>query len=306
MKRIAVVGSTMIDMITYVQRVPDAGQTVIGDSFVLGFGGKGANQAVMASRLGAQVSMVNTLGDDLFGDNTLQNFENEQIDTTYVERVPGSSGVAPIWVEPNGTNRIICVAAANEKMTTAQAQRAIAGIKDLGAVIGQFEIPQKVTAAAFRKARELGVPTIFNPAPSQTITEELLEVCDWIIPNENEFADLHPSNELPSSDEVIKNFARHFKKRVVVTLGEKGAVLVGADGTLHRISAPRVDARDTTGAGDAFVGAFAYGIANGFSEIDAVVLGCKCASMSVTRLGTQVSYPSRDEAQSILKILTTT
>ena len=119
---VVVVGSTMIDMVAYVKKVPHAGETVIGDSFALGFGGKGANQAVMARRLNATVSMVNTLGDDVFGDTTLTNFQEQGIDATFVARAPGASGVAPIWVEPDGTNRIICVPGANNAMTPAQAK----------------------------------------------------------------------------------------------------------------------------------------------------------------------------------------
>ena len=142
---VEVVGSTMIDMVAYAKKVPQAGETVIGDSFALGFGGKGANQAVMARRLNATVSMVNTLGDDVFGDTTLRNFQEQGIDITFVSRAPGASGVAPIWVEPDGTNRIICVPGANNAMTPAQAKSALETLKGYQIVIGQLEIPQEVT-----------------------------------------------------------------------------------------------------------------------------------------------------------------
>ena len=299
---IVVVGSTMIDMIAYTKKVPGAGETVIGDSFSLGFGGKGANQAVMASRMGAKVYMVNTLGDDVFGDTTLKNFQEQGIDTTYVARVSGASGVAPIWVEPNGTNRIICVPGANNSMTVAQAENAITALNKAKVVIGQLEIPQAVTIAAFRKAREFGITTILNPAPFAPLSDELVAMSDWIIPNETEFAGLNPDGNLPENDEEILKVAKALGCRFVVTLGEKGAAYTDKNHSkVVRVSAPKVKAIDTTGAGDSFVGSFAFGLATGFEIEKAVKLGCACASDSVTKLGTQSSYPSKAAAASLLK-----
>ncbi|MEY2664088.1 MAG: hypothetical protein RIR35_896 [Actinomycetota bacterium] len=299
---IVVVGSTMIDMIAYSKKVPGPGETVIGDSFSLGFGGKGANQAVMASRMGANVYMVNTLGDDVFGDTTLNNFKEQGIDTTYVARVSGASGVAPIWVEPNGTNRIICVPGANNSMTAAQAESAISALSKAKVVIGQLEIPQAVTIAAFRKAREFGITTILNPAPFAPLSDELVAMSDWIIPNETEFAGLNPDGNLPENDEEILKVAKALGCRFVVTLGEKGAAYTDKNHSkVVRVSAPKVKAIDTTGAGDSFVGSFAFGLATGFEIEKAVKLGCACASDSVTKLGTQSSYPSKEAAASLLK-----
>ncbi len=299
---IVVVGSTMIDMIAYAKKVPGPGETVIGDSFSLGFGGKGANQAVMASRMGAKVYMVNTLGDDVFGDTTLNNFKEQGIDTTYVARVSGASGVAPIWVEPNGTNRIICVPGANNTMTAAQAESAISALSKAKVVIGQLEIPQAVTIAAFRKAREFGITTILNPAPFAPLSDELVAMSDWIIPNETEFAGLNPDGNLPENDEEILKVAKALGCRFVVTLGEKGAAYTDKNHSkVVRVSAPKVKAIDTTGAGDSFVGSFAFGLATCFEIEKAVKLGCACASDSVTKLGTQSSYPSKEAAASLLK-----
>lgn len=297
---VVVVGSTMIDMIAYSKKIPSAGETVIGDSFALGFGGKGANQAVMASRMGAQVFMVNTLGDDVFGDTTLQNFKTQGVDTTYVARTSGASGVAPIWVEPNGTNRIICVPGANDSMTQAQAEQAINTIPVIDVVIGQLEIPQNVTIAAFAAAKKRGVITILNPAPFAPLDPELIELSDWIIPNETEFAGLHPKGLQPINDQEILNLARSLGTKFAVTLGEKGAAVCGASERVEYISAPKVTAVDSTGAGDAFVGAFAFGLASGFDALKAADLGCRCASDSVTRKGTQSSYPSVDRARELL------
>lgn len=300
---IVVVGSTMMDMVAYVKKVPQAGETVIGDYFALGFGGKGANQAVMAKRLGATVSMINTLGDDVFGESTLANFHEQGIDTTFISRAPGASGVAPIWVEPDGTNRIICVPGANNAMTPLQAISALETLKGYQIVVGQLEIPQEVTIAAFEKAREHGAITILNPAPFAQISPDLISVSDWIIPNESEFARMHPQGLEPTSDAIILELAATLKTRFVVTLGENGAAFTTLNGEVHRISAPQVSAIDSTGAGDAFVGAFAFGLASKMADEKAIALGCACASDSVTRLGTQSSYPTPIQAQEIVKSL---
>lgn len=296
---IVVVGSTMMDMIAYVKRAPSSGETVIGDSFSLGFGGKGANQAVMASRFGAKVKMINTLGDDVFGETTLKNFQEQGIDTKYVNRVPGASGVAPIWVEADGSNRIICVPGTNFAMTVPQVQSALSEISEIDVLVGQLEIRQEVTAAAFAAARARGITTILNPAPFAPLSSEIVKNSDWIIPNETEFAGLDNSGRAPDSDEVILELAKSLGCKLVVTLGEKGAALV-ENGKVVRVAAPSVNAIDTTGAGDAFVGAFSVGLGLGFEPEKAVKLGCESASLSVTRKGTQSSYPSRQEATQII------
>lgn len=297
---IVIVGSTMIDMVAYTDRVPEAGETIIGNKFVTGFGGKGANQAVMAKRFGGAVSMVNTLGNDVFGDSVLKNFHDQGVDTTYIARTEGASGVAPIWVEADGTNRIIVIPGANNAMTKAQAKSALEGLKSYQIVIGQLEIPQEVTTQGFISAHEKGAITILNPAPFAPISPELIAVSDWIIPNETEFAGMHPQGLEPTSDETILELAATLKTRFAVTLGDKGAALTTLDGKVVRVSAPKVKAIDTTGAGDAFVGSFAYALSIGLPEVAALALGCACASDSVTRLGTQSSYPTPEEASAIL------
>jgi ribokinase len=297
---IVIVGSTMIDMVAYTKRVPEAGETIFGERFVTGFGGKGANQAVMAKRFGGSVSMVNTLGDDVFGDSVLKNFHEQGVDTTYIARTAGASGVAPIWVEEDGTNRIIVIPGANSAMTPDQAQSALEGLKSYQIVIGQLEIPQAVTAQAFKSAHEKGAITILNPAPFAEISPELLAESDWVIPNETEFAGMHPQGLEPTSDEIILELAATLKTRFAVTLGEEGAALTTLDGRVIRVSAPKVTAIDSTGAGDAFVGSFAYALSIGLPEEQALALGCACASDSVTRLGTQSSYPTPAQAAAIL------
>lgn len=297
--RIAVVGSTNIDLIAYTTRIPGPGETIEGERFQMGFGGKGANQAVMARILGAEVWMVNCLGDDAYGSMTLDNFAERGVDTAHVHRVPGSSGVAPIWVEPDGTNRIIVIPGANNRLAPQQAIDAIVDIEP-SVVLGQFEIPQAVTAAGFREGRSRGATTILNPAPAAPISDELLAECDWIVPNEVEFSVLF---EADPTDDALVEVANRLGRRLAVTLGSEGCALVGEDG-VHRIPAARVTPVDTTGAGDAFVGAFAYGLATGLDEREAAALGNACAADSVTRPGTQSSFPSPEEAQRILAGIT--
>lgn len=298
MASIAVVGSTNIDMVAYTDQIPERGETVTGKDFAIGFGGKGANQAVIAARLGVKTYMVGAVGDDVFGQSAKKNFEDQGVDIQFLATVPGSSGVAPIWVDGDGDNRIIVVPGANAKVSIAQVENAIGSIKDLKVVIGQFEIPVEVTTAAFSAARKLGITTILNPAPFREIPAELLALTDWLIPNSHEFQDLHPEHLDPSANGVIANFAKAQRINLVVTLGEDGVVI--ADGEITKVAALRVKPVDTTGAGDCFVGTFAYGLANQMSPVNAAALGCQTAGLSVTRLGAQSSYPSVAEVAQIL------
>ena len=292
---IAVVGSAMIDLTAYATVIPAPGQTLEGDLFTSGFGGKGANQAVIAAHCGAEVHFVGKLGRDLFGDSIAENFKKLGIDSEYVERSDTPNGVAHIWVDANGENRIIIIPGANHEIESKKAIEAIESIAGLAVVVAQCEIQQEVTLAAFSAAKKRGCVTILNPAPYQTLSEELLAVTDWIIPNETEFKELH--GQAPTSDEALKKFRPG--KNSIVTLGSEGAVLITSDGNLTRISAPKVNPVDTTGAGDAFVGVFAFGLASGKNPEDAMKLGVKVASMSVTRKGAQSSYPSQAEIETL-------
>jgi ribokinase len=298
---VAVVGSLNIDLIAYTTRVPSAGETVIGERFQMGFGGKGANQAVMAARLGARVAMVGALGDDVYAGMTFDNLDRQGVDATHVAKVAGSSGVAPIWVEPDGSNRIIVVPGANDAVDPDGAATAIASMDRVDVVIGQLEIPQRVTLAAFRVARDRGAITILNPAPAAPLDPALVEASHWLIPNETEFAILAGIDRLdPEDPGPIAAFARRVAPRLLLTLGSRGAALVSAEGEVDVVPATPVQAIDTTGAGDAFVGAFGVGLAAGLNERAAVRLGIACASDSVTRPGTQSSFASREVAATIL------
>jgi ribokinase len=208
-----------------------------------------------------------------------------------VDRSDTPNGVAHIWVDGNGENRIIIIPGANHEIEISKAVDAINSIKDLSVVVAQCEIRQEVTLAAFKAAKARGCTTILNPAPFQDISAELLALCDWIIPNETEFRELH--GELPTSDEILKSFRTG--KNSIVTLGSQGAVYISADGQLTKVAAPTVTAVDTTGAGDAFVGTFAYSLASGKDPVSAMTMGIKVASFSVTRKGAQSSYPDQTE-----------
>ena len=288
---IAVVGSAMMDLTAYADVLPEAGQTLAGQLFTTGFGGKGANQAVMAAHCGADVHFIGKLGNDVFGTAIADNFVKVGIHSQYVDRSQTPNGVAHIWVDGQGENRIIIIPGANHEIEVARAIEAINSIADLQIVVAQCEIKQEVTIAAFKAAKGRGCTTILNPAPFQQLSTELLDLTDWLIPNETEFRELHGS--LPSNDQILKSFRPG--KNSIVTLGSEGAVYISPQGELHRVSAPKVTAVDTTGAGDSFVGSFAFSLASGKDPVAAMSFGIKVASLSVTRKGAQSSYPDQAE-----------
>ena len=285
---ICVVGSSNIDQIAYTDRVPDRGETLIGKSFEMGFGGKGANQAIMAGILGADTYMITCLGDDPYAEMTIENFKKSNVNIDYIQRVGGSSGVAPIWVEEDGTNRIIVVSGANDYLDPDEAIKGIDKINNLSVVVGQFEIPQKATYKVFQHCKEKEIQTILNPAPAQDVIEGLLDVSNWFIPNEVEFKIISDGADAESDKDII-NFSKEISSELIITLGESGAVTI-EDGKVVRMPAPKVAAVDTTGAGDAFIGAFSYGIGSGKTKMDSIQLGIERASDSVTRNGTQSSF----------------
>jgi ribokinase len=288
---IAVVGSAMMDLTAYADVLPEAGQTLAGQLFTTGFGGKGANQAVMAAHCGADVHFIGKIGNDVFGAAIADNFVKIGIHSQYVDRSDTPNGVAHIWVDGHGENRIIIIPGANHEIEVSRAIAAINAIPELQIVVAQCEIMQEVTTAAFKAAKARGCTTILNPAPYQQLSAELLQLTDWLIPNETEFRELHGS--LPISDDVLKSFRPG--KSSIVTLGSEGAVYISPKGEIHRVSAPKVTAVDTTGAGDSFVGSFAYSLASGKDPIAAMTFGIKVASLSVTRKGAQSSYPDQAE-----------
>jgi ribokinase len=295
----------MIDLVAFADRLPEAGETVVGSRFLQGFGGKGANQAVAAARFGATVAMVGAVGDDANGHAILANLADQGIVVDDVAIVDATSGVAPIWVDGAGMNRIIVIPGANELVSASAAAETVTRRRP-GVVVGQFEIPQPVTAAGFAAARRVGAITVLNPAPGGPIEPDLLAATDWLVPNETEFAQIggrplagngeDEDEELAAVDELAVTLG----VGLAVTIGERGVILRPASGTAGRIPAPAVRPVDTTGAGDAFVAAFAIGLGLGLEPGVAARLGCAAASDSVTRPGTQGSYPDRAAAGELL------
>ena len=301
--KICVVGSSMIDLISKVPRLPKLGETLVGRSFHLGYGGKGANQAVMAAKLGAQVTMVNKVGRDVFGEGTLKNYQEQGIDTTHVMFDESHfSGVAPIFVDDNAQNFIVIVPGANSGLSPADVQRARQVILDSDILICQLEIPIETTLEAFRVAKSGNVRTILNPAPAAPIPDELLELADIFAPNETETELLtdQPVGTLAEAEVAARKLLSRGTKTIILTLGERGALLVDQD-TVQSIPAVKVDAVDPTGAGDAFVGSLAVYLGERLPLRDAIRRANAVAAISVTRIGTQVSFPKRAEVDDFLK-----
>lgn len=291
---IVVVGASMLDLISYVPRLPTPGETLHGSSFQMGYGGKGANQAVMAAKLGSKVSMVVKLGTDVFGDGTVNNFREHGIDTTHVHQTEEAfSGVAPIAVDDQGDNAIIIVAGANDYLTIDEVEAARPVISAADVVVCQLEIPLEVTLAALRTAREESVLTILNPAPARSeLPDKLFQLADIFCPNEPETELLtgHPIGTIEDAVAQAEALRSRGAGSVVLTLGERGCLVVDGDGATE-FASDQVEAVDTTGAGDAFVGSLAHFLARGASIRDAAARASKVAALSVTRRGTQTSFP---------------
>ena len=284
--KICVIGSSNIDQIAYTKNIPADGETLFGDSFQMGFGGKGANQAVMAGLLGADVYMITCLGDDVYKEMTINNYEANNVNTDHIQLVKGASGVAPIWVDATGQNRIIVIPGANNEIDAQKAISSIEEIGDISVLVGQCEIPMEVNHKVFQYAKSNSVTTIFNPAPAKKLEREFLEHISWLIPNENEFELI--SGMEPNDDNFLK-FNEEIPCNLIVTLGEKGAVLVDENKT-HYFDAPSVNAIDTTGAGYSFIGTFAYELSESNSPESCIKKAVEKASQSVTKKGTQSSY----------------
>jgi ribokinase len=301
-RRIVVIGSTMVDLVAFADRLPEAGETLVGTRFLQGFGGKGANQAVMAARFGAQVAMVAAVGADANGRAIVANLREQGVGVDDVATVDATSGVAPIWVDGVGMNRIIIVPGANRLVDGSAAAAAVTRVRP-AVVLGQLEIPQSATAAGFAAARAVGATTVLNPGPGAPLEPALVAGTDWLVPNETEFVAIggRPLTGDPDADAAATaELGERLGCGVIVTLGERGVLLRRLDGGRSLISAPAVQAVDTTGAGDAFVGAFAVGLGLGWSAEEAARLGCLAGADSVTRAGTQASYAAPDAARAML------
>jgi len=296
--RIAVIGSANTDLTTFCDRFPQPGETIFGNSFDLGFGGKGANQAVAARLCGAEVLMVARVGHDLFGDATVRNFAWYGIDTTHVRKMEGvSSGVAPIFVDPSGQNSIIVVKGANDTLLRADVDAASAELCSADAIILQFEIPLETVYYVVEFAKKHGTRCIVNPAPAVTVDIGRLTTADYFVPNEREVAAITGRNAHSTAQaKDCCNFlrAKGFSK-VIVTLGDRGCIFASHEGEPEIIPPFPVQPKDTTGAGDAFIGSFAVFLVEGLAEREALSRASLYAALSTTRIGTQKSFPKRAE-----------
>jgi ribokinase len=295
--RVTVVGSSNTDLIVRVERLPRPGETILGGEFLTAPGGKGANQAVAAARLGGEVTFIARVGLDSFGDESVENFKRDGIITDYVFRDPDSpSGVALIFVGPDGRNMIVVAPGANGRLSPDNIRSSKKAIASADVLLTQFEIPLDTVSEAISIAFSSGVPVILNPAPAMEVKDELLRMVTFLTPNETEASILSgiEVREMGSAEKAAKELLRRGVENVIVTLGEEGAVYVREDESRH-IPAFKVQAVDTTAAGDVFNGAFACAIASGRSPIDAIRFANKAAAISVTRMGAQPSIPTLEE-----------
>lgn len=294
--RIAVVGSLNIDLTTFTDVFPRAGETLFGKSFDLGFGGKGANQAVAARLCGADVKMVAKVGRDLFGEATIKNLASFGIDTSHVRIVDGvSTGVAPIFVEPNGQNRIIVVKGANDLLAPADVDVAAADLAQVQTIILQFEIPLETIYHTIRFAKARGIRCIVNPAPALPASVAELCAADYFIPNETEAELISglPVHSIEQAKVCAQALLARGFRRVLITLGARGSLLADDTGIWAMPPYP-VSAVDTSGAGDAFIGSLSAFLSEGVALRDAVDRANLYAALSTTGVGTQKSFPRRN------------
>lgn len=293
--RIAVVGSANIDLTTFTNQFPKAGETIFGQKFDLGFGGKGANQAVAARLCGAEVFMVARVGSDLFGPATIENFRQQGIDPTHVKQVEGlSSGVAPIFVEPSGQNRILVVKGANDALKPADVDAAAEVLKSCDCIVLQFEIPLETVYYTVAFAHKQGIRCIVNPAPAQAVDMFELRDLDYFVPNESEAETITglPVKTVDDARRCAEKLIAGGIRRVIITLGANGSLIAGRDGAEH-VPPFAVKSVDSTGAGDAFIGSFAVFLGEGVPEKESVRRANLYAGLSTTGVGTQKSFYSR-------------
>ena len=296
--KVLVVGSLNMDLDVFVPRLPQTGETILGETFATIPGGKGANQAVAARRMGAAVTMIGRVGDDGYGQTLRQVAAQDGIETEYIETDPEEpTGVALITVDTEGRNTIVVVPGANGTLTARHVKAAEQAFSTADVLVAQLEIQLETVVAAVNVAAERGTRVILNPAPARSLPAELLSKVDFLIPNEGEAMHIAGTESLETA--IPKLFGLGVRN-LIITLGEHGVLLVTPEGR-KEFPAHKVEAIDTVAAGDAFVGAFATGIAEGMSVEDAIRLGNAAAAISVTRRGAQPSLPTRADVDHFLK-----
>ncbi|MHC5123220.1 MAG: ribokinase [Planctomycetota bacterium] len=296
---IIVIGSSNIDLVAKAPRIPVTGETLTGTDFFMVPGGKGANQAVAAAKLGAEVVFITKLGKDVFASELLENFKSVNINTQHIEQLNGvPSGIAVIAIDDKGQNMIIVVPGANGKLAPVDVDKAQSDIANAAVVVAQLEVPIETVEQAAKIANQNNIPFILDPAPAKPLSDELLSRVDILTPNETEAEALTgiKVTDEKSADMAADALLAKGVKTVIVTLGEKGLLLATQD-SKEMIPNHKVNAVDSTAAGDAFTGSLAYGLARGNSIKDAAVYANAVAAVSVTRYGAQPSMPTLKEVQ---------
>ncbi|QNF34091.1 ribokinase [Adhaeribacter swui] len=296
-KKITVIGSTNMDMVVKTTHLPVPGETVLGGSFFMNPGGKGANQAVTVARLGGDATFITKIGTDIFGKQSLQLFEEEGINTSCALSDPTSpSGVALITVDQIGENSIVVASGANANLMPADVEKCLQKITDIDIILLQLEIPIETVDFVTQYAAGKNIKVIVNPAPANILSTELLKRIDIITPNAKE-AEMLSGVEVKCMEDAKKAAMVLYEKgvkNVIVTLGPEGALVFTGEG-FTMVPAQKVATVDTTAAGDVFNGALAVALAEGQELIPAVEFACLAAALSVTKLGAQSSIPYRNE-----------
>ena len=300
MSRIVVIGSLNMDVVAIAPRIPVEGETIIGNKYFTEPGGKGANQAYAAAKLGGKTAMLGRIGDDDFGRRMRDNVASVGCDVSGLKSVPGASGVALIFVSETGQNSIIVVPGANDQLTAADVDAEAAALDGAGIVLLQLENPVAAVAAAARLGKQKGARVILDPAPAPAVPlpPDLLRIVDIVTPNETEaaiLAGLPPGRLNPEQAEALaKQLQGMGAHTVIMKLGDQGCLLVEPTGVTY-IPAPKVTAVDTTAAGDTYNAALAVSLSEGLPLKDACRFAVYASALSVTRLGTQLAVPSRAE-----------
>ena len=303
MSNILVIGSLNADLVVRSPHFPQPGETISGEDLQVIPGGKGANQAVAAARLGANVSMLGRVGKDNFGDFLLDNLKTNHVDTTLIQRDDASTGTATIIVDSHGQNSIVLSAGANGKVSTTDIEKIPFELYKI--VLFQLEIPVETVFRAAQLARMDDIPiVIVNPAPATTLPDGLLNCADYLIPNETELGLLTgiEVRDIPTATNAAKSLIARGALSVLVTLGKDGAIYLDNMGEYFHVPAFHVDVVDTTAAGDAFIGGFSAALLQEKSIEEAVRYGCACGALATTKFGAQPSLPTKEEVERFMSL----
>ncbi len=293
---ISVIGSVNADLVSFMPRFPKPGETVTGKHFAMYQGGKGANQAVGVAKLGGKVRFFGAVGDDEFGDFLVQELKKAGVDTTFVKRTNGESGVASIWVNEKGENSIVLSPGANAQLDAKMINSWEAAFESASHLLLQLETPLSGVLQASKMAKSKGAKVILDPAPAVKLPRELLENVDYITPNEVEISIISEGRDLIEKIQWLESMG----PKVLVKAGSKGVYML-KDGKLEKFNAFKVKAVDTTGAGDCFNAALTISLSEGAKIKEACEFAMAAAAISVTRKGAAVSFPSREEVERFLK-----